>query len=94
MTVIATRTFAYTHTQITSGIPAFCYPLADATFDTKGHYYVSEHDTANQYNTSSIDGAATVDPKKDNQICFGASSTIYTPTAGNSYTLTLYFQSN
>jgi len=41
-----------------------------------------------------ITGAATVDPKKDNQICFGASSTIYTPTAGNSYTLTLYFQSN
>jgi len=88
-TTIATQTFHYTFTQTINGIPAFCYPLTGAKA-VGGKYYISESDTLNPYNSLTFDGPGTVVPGS-NQVCFAAKSGRFTAVAGNSYTLTLYF---
>ncbi len=89
--VVATATFQYPpdRYQTINGIPAFCYPLNETQTEAHGKYYISESDSNNQYNTTNLVGAGTIDDPND-RVCFAGSTTVYHPQNG-SYTLTLYF---
>jgi len=91
ITVIASRTYVYGKDQTINGIPAFCYPLANPQTEDKGSYYVSESDTAHQFDTSDIMGKGKLNDAM-NQVCFKANTTVYQVHPNVSYTLTLYFR--